>query len=158
MTDKDLILSYYERVTCSVQWMEFNRALAAELSAGLPPEELRLLFRRIGGRMADALPVARCDTVDELRSAFNARWQSIDWGFATLHEDGEHLRITHACSPLAMSFGPEAGDWASGFFEGAYEAWFAAQGTPAALHVRADGADSGGGLPQIVLRLGRSQG
>lgn len=157
MTDKDLILSYYERVTCSVQWMEFNRALAAELSAGLPPEELRLLFRRIGERVADALPVARCDTVDELGSAFNARWQSIDWGFATLREDGDHLRITHACSPLATSFGPEAGDWASGFFEGAYQTWFSGQGTPTALRVRAETAEAGAGLPQIVLRLGRFQ-
>lgn len=154
MTDKDLFLSYYERSTCSAQWMEFNRAFAAELSAGLPPEDIRQLFRRIGERIALALPVERCDTVEQLRDGFNARWEAIDWGFALLEEQPDHLGIVHACSPLAMAFGPDTADWAAGFFEGAYQTWFAAQGTPADLRVRADvaGAD---GLPQVMLRLGR---
>lgn len=154
MTAKDPILDYYERATCSVQWMDFNRALAAELSAGLPSEELRLLFRRIGERIAQALPVARCDTVEELSTSFNARWSTINWGFASLHDDGDHLRITHACSPLATAFGPESQDWAPGFFEGAYQTWFSAQGIPSSLRVRADDMDAGG-LPQVVLLLGR---
>ena len=156
MTDKDLLLSYYERSTCSAQWMEFNRALASELSAGLPPEDIRQLFRRIGERVALALPVDRCDTVEQLRAGFNARWESIDWGFATLHEQPDHLRIVHACSPLAMAFGPESDQWATGFFEGAYQAWFAAQGTPPNLRVHAEGADVDG-LPQVTLRLGKVQ-
>ena len=63
-------------------------------SPKLPPEEIRLLFNRIGERIAQALPVARCDTVDELNSHFNARWDSIEWGFASLHEEADHLRIT----------------------------------------------------------------
>ena len=154
MTDKDTILSYYQRITCSAQWMEFNRAMAAELSAGLPPEEIRLLFRRIGERVAQALPVARCDTLDELGAGFNARWNAIDWGFATLVEVDDHLQITHACSPLAQAFGPEAPDWAGGFFEGAYQDWFAAQGTPPGLRVRAEAAGADGPA-QVVLRLGR---
>jgi hypothetical protein len=156
MTDQDPILAYYERITCSAQWMEFNRAMAAELSAGLPPEEIRLLFRRIGERVAKALPVARCDTLDELRWHFNARWEAIDWGFATLVEDDEHLRITHDCSPLATAFGPQAQDWASGFFEGAYQVWFAAQGTPPGLRVRAQ-AQPAAAPSQVLLRLGRFQ-
>jgi hypothetical protein len=135
--------------------MEFNRALAAELSAGLPPEEIRQLFRRIGERVAAALPIARCDTVEQFRAGFNSRWASIDWGFATLQEQPDHLGIVHACSPLAMAFGPDAADWAGGFFEGAYQTWFAAQGTPAELQVRAQssGADD---LPQVVLHLGKA--
>ncbi len=133
--------------------MEFNRALAAELSAGLPPEEIRLLFNRIGERIAQALPVARCDTVDELNSHFNARWDSIEWGFASLHEEADHLRITHACSPLAMSFGPGAEDWVGSLFEGAYQSWFVAQGIPGGLRVRADAPSDSG--PEVVLRLGR---
>jgi len=153
MTDK-AILSYYERSTCSVQWLEFNRALAAELSAGLPPEEIRQLFRRIGERVAVALPIERCDTVEQLRAGFNRQWKSIDWGFATLQEKSDHLGILHACSPLAMAFGPDATDWAGAFFEGAYQTWFAAQGTPAQLKVRADGSGAGE-LSQVFLRLGR---
>lgn len=155
MTDKD-VLSYYERRTCSAQWMEFNRAFAAELSAGLPPEDIRQLFRRIGERIAQSLPVERCDTVEQLRAGFNARWNAIDWGFATLREEADHLRIVHACSPLAMAFGPDTEDWAAGFFEGAYQTWFAAQGTPPELRVQAEAAPADGSS-QVMLRLGRVQ-
>lgn len=136
--------------------MEFNRALASELSAGLPPEDIRDLFRRIGERVAQALPVDRCDTVEQLHTGFNARWESIDWGFATLHEQSDHLQIIHACSPLAMAFGPESKAWATGFFEGAYQAWFVAQGTPPDLRVRADVSEPDG-WPQVSLRLDRFQ-
>jgi len=155
MTDKD-VLSYYEHRTCSAQWMEFNRAFAAELSAGLPPEDIRQLFRRIGERIAQALPVERCDTVEQLRAGFNARWNAIDWGFATLQEEADHLRIVHACSPLAMAFGPDTEDWAGGFFEGAYQTWFSAQGTPPELRVQAEAAPADGSS-QVMLRLGRVQ-
>jgi hypothetical protein len=154
MTDKDALLSYYESRTCSAQWMAFNRAFAAELGAGLPPEDIRQLFRRIGERIALAFPVERCDTVEQLGAAFNARWEAIDWGFATLQEQPDHLSIVHACSPLAMAFGPDAQDWAGGFFEGAYQTWFAAQGTPPALRVQAEAAPADGS-PQVMLRLGR---
>ncbi|CAN5800749.1 hypothetical protein BH11PSE13_BH11PSE13_15390 [soil metagenome] len=153
MISNETLLDYYERSTCSVQWLEFNRAFAAELSDGLPADEIRKLFYRIGGRIAEALPVARCDTVDELQLAFNARWDAIGWGFGTLHEEGEYLHITHACSPLAIAFGPASGpEWSSGFFEGAYGAWFVGQGMPAGLRVHAEVPANPSS--QILLRLG----
>jgi hypothetical protein len=155
MTTQTSLLGYYERITCSVQWLDFNRALAAELSAGLPPEENRRLFFRIGERVAQSLPVARCGTLAELQAAFNARWETIAWGFATLEENPEQLTIVHACSPIAMAFGPETADWTAGFFEGAYQTWFAAQGSPAELKVRAEIQDATGGMPTVVLKLGR---
>lgn len=150
------LIGYYERITCSAQWLDFNRALAAELSAGLPPEENRRLFFRIGARVAQSLPVARCDTLAELQAAFNARWEAIDWGFATLEESAGQLAVVHACSPIAMAFGPDTTDWVAGFFEGAYQTWFDAQGSPEALKVRAELPDATGGLPAVVLKLGRS--
>ena len=140
MTTKDpsLISNYYERITCAVQWKEFNRALAAELTAGLPPEENRRLFTRIGERMARNLPIARCDTLAELQSAFNACWERIDWGVGILEETDDHVSIVHACSPMAMAFGPDSSDWAAGLFEGAYQTWFTAQGIPPDLRVRSE--------------------
>jgi len=156
MTTQDPLLDYYERITCSAQWKQFNRALAAELGAGLPPEENRQLFARIGERVVQGMPVPRCNTLLELQAAFNAQWEAIDWGFCTLHETAEHLSITHACSPLAMAFGPDTADWSSGFFEGAYQAWFAAQGIPAELRVRIDAPAEAGGPSKVVLKLGRS--
>lgn len=154
MTSHQSPLDYYESSHCSKQWLEFCRAFAAELSAGLPDEETRKLFSRIGARMADALPVARCDTVDALQAAINLRWDAIGWGYSALREEGEHLHITHECSPLAMAFGPGSGPaWAAGFFEGAYGAWFAGQGMPPGLRVHAEAETEPSS--RVRLRLGR---
>jgi hypothetical protein len=148
-------LAYYERNACSTQWLEFNRALALELSAGLPPEENRQLFARIGERVAQQFPLARCNSVGELEAAFNARWEAIGWGFSRLEEGPETLSITHACSPLAMAFGTDAADWTLGFLEGAYQAWFQAQGSPAGLRVRAMPAPEDAPDAQVHLALGK---
>lgn len=156
MTLTDSLLGYYERNACSPQWLEFNRGLALELSAGLPPEEIRALFKRVGNHMASAMPVPRCDSLQELQAGFNARWESIAWGFCTLREEEEFLEIAHACSPLAMAFGPASSAWTSGLFEGAYQAWFAAQGLPSVLRVSADEPATPVATPQIVLRLSKA--
>ena len=158
MTPPSPALAYYERTACSAQWLAFNRALSIELSAGLPPEENRRLFARIGERVARELPVARCNTLGELEEAFNARWESIGWGFGRLEEGAQALSITHDCSPLAVAFGADAAGWTSGFLEGAYQAWFQAQGSPAGLRVQAmasnqEAADTP--VTQVRLALGK---
>lgn len=149
------VFQHYERRACSAQWLAFNRGMASELSAGLPPEDIRQLFFRIGQRVANALPVSPCDTLADLQSQFNARWDGIDWGFSSLREEADCLAITHACSPLAMAFGPEALGWSSGFFEGVYQAWFDAQRMPPSLRVTALERHAPAG-PVVALRLARS--
>ena len=64
-------IDYYEKKSCSAQWLEFNRGMAAELSAGLPPEDLKQLFFRIGQRLAHALPIPPCRTLGELQDGAN---------------------------------------------------------------------------------------
>lgn len=158
MTPPSPALAYYERTACSAQWLAFNRALAIELGAGLPSEENRRLFARIGERVARELPVAHCNTLSELEDAFNARWASIGWGFSRLEEGAQTLSITHDCSPLAVAFGADAAGWTSGFLEGAYQAWFQTQGSPVGLRVRAmarneEAADTP--ATQVRLALGK---
>lgn len=148
-------IQYYERNSCSSQWLEFNRGLAAELSAGLPPEDLRQLFFRIGQRLANAMPVPPCNTLGDLQAEFNARWSDIDWGFTTLSEDADCVFITHACSPIAVAFGPDATNWSIGFFEGVYQGWFDAQQMPSSLQVQALQSDAQDG-PRIGLRLAKA--
>ncbi|MCU4117535.1 cellulose biosynthesis protein BcsD [Variovorax sp. N23] len=148
-------LAYYERTACSAQWLAFNRSLAIELSAGLPPEENRRLFARIGARVAQQLPLARCDTLEALEGAFNARWEAIGWGFARLEEGAETLSITHACSPLGVAFGADAAGWTRGFLEGAYQTWFQAQGSPVGLRVQAVADDEESAGTQVRLALGK---
>lgn len=155
MNSSSPALAYYERTACSPQWLAFNRALALELSAGLPPEENRRLFARIGERVAQQLPLARCNTLAELEGAVNARWEAIGWGFGRLAEGAETLSITHDCSPLAVAFGAEAAGWTSGFLEGAYQAWFRAQGSPAGLRVQAMQGDDEPAATQVRLALGK---
>jgi hypothetical protein len=150
-------IQYYERNSCSSQWLEFNRGMAAELSAGLPPEELRQLFFRIGQRLAHALPIPPCNTLGDLEAQFNARWDSIDWGFSALSEDTDCVFITHACSPIATAFGPEATDWSVGFFEGIYQAWFDSQRMPSSLRVQAFPPDAAQAGHRIDLRLSKAQ-
>jgi hypothetical protein len=131
------VLDHFERRACSPQWLAFNRGLAAELSAGLPPEDLHQLFFRIGESVARTLPVPPCDTLSELEAQFNSRWDGIDWGYSTLREEPDALVIRHACSPLAMAFGADASAWTTGFLEGAYQNWLGNQRMPASLRVRA---------------------
>ncbi|UVH60364.1 hypothetical protein NWF24_13425 [Variovorax paradoxus] len=153
----DIGATYYERKSCSAQWLEFNRGMAAELSAGLPPEDLRQLFYRIGQRLAQALPVPPCQTLSDLQDQFNARWDGIDWGFTVLSEDADGVAITHACSPIAMAFGPDTSDWSVGFFEGAYQAWFDSQRMPPSLRVRAlQPATAQAAGPRVDLRLSKA--
>ena len=151
--DLTAALLQFSEQTATAEWLHFNRALALELAAGLPEAEIRRLFLRVGQRMAEALPVPRCEDTVQLQQAFNTHWAALGWGVAVLEEQGTALRIVHACSPVARQFGPDTGDWAAGFFEGVYGRWFESQGLPANLAVRA--------LPQqehpslIELRLSR---
>jgi len=150
-------IDHYERKACSAQWLAFNRGMAAELGAGLPPEDLHQLFFRIGERVAHALPVPPCATLGELEGHFNAHWDGIDWGFSALREETDGLHIRHACSPLAMAFGPESTGWSNGFFEGVYQTWFGSQRMPASLRVLALPTPSQAG-PVIELLLARAPG
>ena len=80
---------------------------------------------------------SHCETLGDLQSQLNTRWDGIDWGFCSLRDEADCLAITYACSLLAMAFGPEATGWSSGFFEGVYQAWFDAQHMPPWLRVTA---------------------
>ncbi|MET3180076.1 hypothetical protein EJP69_27455 [Variovorax gossypii] len=148
-------IDYYDKKSCSSQWLEFNRGMAAELSAGLPPEDLRQLFCRVGQHFAQALPIPPCRTLEELQDRFNEHWDRIDWGFTVLSEESDGVAITHACSPIAMAFGPETTGWSVGFFEGVYQAWFDSQRMPASLRVQALKTAAAQGEPRVDLRLSK---
>ena len=157
MISTDALLQYHEKTNRSAQWGGFNQAFASVIITRLPSEEICKLFFRIGSRMAQTLHVARCDTLDELQIAFNARLQAIGWGFSSLYVRGEYLYISHACSPLEGSFGPASGpEWTASFFEGVYQTWFESQGVTAGLRVCAE-TMSKPSSSQILLKFGKSR-
>ena len=91
------LLHYGERAALP-QWQHFNQALALELAAGLPEAEIRRLFLRIGQRMADGLPVPRCDDTRQLQQAFNAHWEALGWGVAVLELASETNHVFYSPS------------------------------------------------------------
>jgi len=147
-------MAYLRQALCSLQWLQFNRCMAAELAQGLPPEELQALFRRLGQRFAQALPVPSCASLEQLEQAFNAHWEPLRWGYVVLSEQAACLDIRHACHPLDAAFAPEGAQWAPAFFEGVYQTWLSAQGSPATLRVtaQADPASPEDGVYLILAR------
>ncbi|WP_294370481.1 cellulose biosynthesis protein BcsD [Pseudacidovorax sp.] len=150
-------IAYYESVHCDRQWRLFNQALGVELGEGLPDSELKALFARLGRRVAQSMPLERCQTVAELEAAMNRTWADMHWGFVRLHEDEDRLWLQHHCQPLVASFGSVSLPWAQSFFEGVYEGWLEAQGSPAALAVSALVPDAAEPTvsPRIHLQLHR---
>jgi len=118
------IVEYFAELQCSRQWKGFLRVLAEEFVEQLSEADLRALMLRLGARFARATPLPACRTLDELQIAMGRVWVGQDWGWVTLEEGPENLRISHFCAPLFTAFGPASTAWAPAFLEGAYQEWF----------------------------------
>lgn len=130
----ELLDGYRER-SCAKQWRGFLQAMAAEFDQALPSEESARLMARIGQRFADAHVLPPAATVEALQASVNAVWAECEWGWAVFEEYPDHLRIAHACSPLAVALARDT-DWQHGFLEGAYRHWLRGAGMLAVLDVR----------------------
>lgn len=129
-------LNYYAGKQCSIQWRDFLNALADEFAAQFDIERLRALMKRIGERFALARPLEPASTLDDLETAINRVWTSLDWGWARIVDVTDHLGIRHHCVPLDAAFGTGAAAWSSAFLQGVYQQWFSALGIDPALAVR----------------------
>lgn len=119
---------------CSRQWRPFVQALGAEFAAELDPAEMQGLLARIGRRFGRLRTLPACTSLAELEVAANACWADLDWGRCRLREEPTQVVIEHLAPPINLVLD---GDWADGFLQGAYQAWFEQQGLPAGLAVRA---------------------
>ncbi|WP_269715611.1 cellulose biosynthesis protein BcsD [Caulobacter sp. NIBR2454] len=149
MADKDVQasdLAYYRRTQRQLnpQWRGFLAALVGELHSGADPEEVRNFLRQVGRRMAQATPLAKVDTLEELETAMNKVWSGMDWGWVRLTAVSDGVRIVHGAYPDVVTQADEkiwASAWAS-VLEGAYTVWLQAQGSPIDKTLRAsDGAE-----------------
>lgn len=129
------IVDYLIDSRCSRQWKTFLGVMADEFSSQLPPDDLRALMQRIGGRFADAVPLAPCATLDDLQLAMGKVWVGMDWGWVTIEEEPGALAIRHNCAPLNAAFGHQASGWTPAFLEGVYQRWFAQVGSGGELVV-----------------------
>lgn len=147
------VLSHLNDRLCASQWREALAAFAQELAQDLTPQRLRSLMRRAGERFAASHALPQAASVDDLQTAINQLWQTVDWGWVTITEADDHLALTHYCAPLRAAFGPEHMAWSTGFLEGVYELWMRQLGADSQLHVAQPQAASPDGT--IVYRFGR---
>ncbi|VCU72127.1 Cellulose synthase operon protein D [Pigmentiphaga humi] len=147
------VLDYLGGRQASRQWKKFLAALALEFSGALPEADLRALMRRVGIRFAEQSALSRCETLDDAQRSMNLVWMDQDWGWATVDEQHDALRITHNCSPLHAAFGPHSSAWIAAFLEGVYQKWFEQLG--AGSHLMVTQASEVDAMGCVELRLGR---
>lgn len=147
------ILSHLNDRLCAHQWRDTLAAFAHELAQDLTTQRLRQMMRRTGERFASANMLPQASTIDELGTAANQLWRTLDWGWVEISEADDHLALTHYCAPLRAAFGTDHLTWSTGFLEGAYELWMRQLGADGQLQMTQQQAPSEDGT--IVFRFGR---
>ncbi|WP_066096967.1 cellulose biosynthesis protein BcsD [Xanthomonas massiliensis] len=122
------------RRACSPQWLGFVRAMGEEFAGELDEREMLDLLARIGLRFGRDRVLGACATLAELEQAANRQWQAIGWGRCSFEEEPGRVGIVHLAPPINVAL---EGDWADGFLQGVYQAWFEQQGLLAGLAVKA---------------------
>lgn len=121
-------LSFTHELQCSRQWRGFLDAMKQEFAAALPAHELKRLMVRVGRRFAQAQPLERRETLQELQQEMNHIWSQCDWGRVQISQTVNGLTITHQYSPLSAAFSAADGEWTTGYLLGVYQHWFEAAG------------------------------
>lgn len=143
-------LQYFSAHACDPQWRSFLGALASELNAQMPPEELRAFYYVVGRRMADQSPLQPGDSLNELEGKLNAVFSGMQWGWCKVRDLGSSLEFAHSCSPLRAAFGDASMEWCGALLEGMYATWLRQLGASADLLLRQVGSAEG---PTDTLRF-----
>lgn len=141
--------NYYQQRQCAEQWRDFLRLFVAELFTSAGEADACAFLRHIGSRMAAEMPLAECDTLEELEADLNALWQRMDWGWVRLLPRERSLAIVHGAYPLPARGQEEQqrGSKALGaVLEGAYATWLTKQGGVPTVPLRAVSAEPGSPL------------
>ncbi len=151
----EALQSYFREQQVSLQWFPVLRAMASEMSAQMPADELLELFSKIGERFAVDTEehFQDAETLAQLEESLNYFWARINWGWVTFREAKGCIEITHSAAPLAEAFGDEALVWSVGLLQGFYQRAFSALGASATMAVRTVGESTDG--MDIHLRFGR---
>lgn len=111
---------------------------AAEIWSAASPAQARGFYASVGRRMAATLPMDDITDLMLLTTRANMLWSALDWGYVNLHMEDQGIAIRHEGLPSALD-GDSDGHWRdviSSILEGAYDAWFRALGSGAALTTR----------------------
>ena len=155
MNDVQANLNYYAQRNCSEQWRVFLSELVSEFYDQVDGDLAESFFRRVGARLAQALPLPPCNSLEEVAAGLNRILDQIDWGWVEVEEAGNHIRIAHGAYPIVPMYqnAPEA--WLLPVLEGAYTEWFRGLGGPGELRARATAKPESPFVP-IELLYGRN--
>lgn len=120
-------LRYYVEQHCSRQWVHFLAAMFAEFEERVDPMEADQFLETLGSRMARALPLRRCESLEELEDDINAVIEGIDWGWVRIAESGRFIEIAHGAYPLIPQDEARR-SWLVPILEGVYTEWLGSQG------------------------------
>lgn len=139
MNDVQSSLNYYAQRNCAEQWRVFLSEFVSEFYDQVDGDLAESFLQRVGTRLAQALPVPPCNSLEEAAAAINRILDQIQWGWVEVHEAGSHLRIVHGAYPIVPMYQNAPESWLLPVLEGAYTEWFRALGGPGDLRARATG-------------------
>jgi len=152
--DEELLtLHYYARQQCSRQWVHFMAAMFAEFEERVSPAEADQFLEALGAKMAQLLPLRRCENLDELEEDINSVLEGIDWGWMRLREADAFIEITHGAYPLVPQDEARR-SWMAPILQGLYSVWLGEQGGDASLTARLFGKPEANGAA-LTFHYGR---
>jgi Cellulose synthase subunit D len=126
--DEELIsLRYYAKQQCSRQWVHFLAAMFSEFEERVDPSEADQFLETIGSRMAQSLPLRRCESLEDLQDDINTVLEGMDWGWVRIAENGRFIEIVHGAYPLIPQ-DESRRSWLVPILEGVYTEWLGEQG------------------------------
>jgi len=120
-------LRYFAQQHCARQWAHFIAAMFAEFEERVDPAEADQFLETLGSRMAQSLPLRRCDSLEELEEDINAVLEGIDWGWVRIEEVAGYIEIEHGAYPLVPQDEARR-SWLAPTLEGLYTEWMTGQG------------------------------
>lgn len=143
-------LEYYAARAIDPQWRDFLAALAGELGAQMPAEEIRAFMHLIGRRIAEQNPLPPSESIAQLEQHVNAYLFRAGWGWMRIRDLQSSLELLHSCAPLRMAFGEAGMAWGGAILEGLYSSWMRQLGAGEDLQLQEVGAPEG---PADTLRF-----
>ena len=128
MSTMQVNLDYFTQRHCSTQWRLFVSELVREFHTQVDRDLASGFFRQVGRRMAAALPLGPCDTLEAVEQALNRVLGDMDWGWVRVREGERALELTHGAYPV-VPIGEHGIDaWLVPLLEGAYTEWLTGLG------------------------------
>ncbi|SRR5690606_1956254 len=128
MNDLRASLEYYTQKNCAEQWRVFVSEMMSEFYVQVDRELAESFLTRVGTRVAQALPLRPCESLEDVAADLNSILTVIEWGWVRIEETGQHIRIVHGAYPVVPMYDNAPEHWLVPVLEGAYTEWLNSMG------------------------------